>query len=452
MKQTLVAMMAGLLVVSQPWVGTAAAQSADRGHGLVDLLPTLLRSTVELAPPDVPGVPSHQAHFQPTETDNIYVVPNQFNAALLSSLATFPLGSSSGGFAFEGDPAIGDFRPASRSYGPMFAERALTSGRRNFQFGFTHQRASYTSFEGKDLDTGDIKFYLQHTDCCNPVGSYPNPAFEGDLVEAAVSLDIHTNTTAFLVNYGLTDRWDVGAALPIVHVSLGASVRASVDRIATSTNPQIHRFTGADPNQRTESLRGAATGLGDIVLRTKYRFVKAPGGGLAAAVDLRLPTGKEEDLLGLGTTQAKFLVIGSTEVGRFNPHVNLSYSVAGDSGLKEHGFDVNIPEEFGYTFGVDTAVSKATVAFDVIGRTLFDAGRFGDQTRSFAELGMPNATRQEFTRRDGNLNQVLGAVSAKVPVMRRLLITASALFTLNDAGLRDKFIPVIGFDYVFPRR
>jgi hypothetical protein len=447
MKHRLVAMAVGLLAAGHLGTGTASAQTTD--DHLAELLPNLLRSTVTLAPPTVEGVPSHQAHFQPTTMDNIYLVPNQFNGALLSSLATFPLGSSSGGFAFEGDPALGDFRPASRSYGPMFAERALTSGRRNFNFGFTHQRANYTSFEGKKLSDGDIKFYLKHTDCCTPVGEYPNPAFEGDLVEAAVSLDIETNTTAFLMNYGLTDRWDVGAAIPIVHVQLGASVRASVDRIATSTNPNIHRFAGSDPDHSVASASGDATGLGDVVLRTKYRFIKAQGGGLAAALDLRLPTGDEENLLGIGTTQAKVLLIGSTEVGAFNPHVNISYAFSGDSGLKDLG--VTIPKEFGYTFGVDAALGKVTAAFDVIGRNLIDAGRFADATRTFPELGAPSATRQEFARQDGNLNQVLGAFSVKVPVMQRLLITASALFTMNDAGLRDKVIPVIGLDYVFPR-
>jgi hypothetical protein len=32
------------------------------------------------------------------------------------------------------------------------------------------------------------------------------------------------------------------------------------------------------------------------------------------------------------------------------------------------------------------------------------------------------------------------------------LITANALFSINDAGLKAKFIPVIGFEYVFPRQ
>jgi hypothetical protein len=424
--------------------GQGYAQSSE--GNLADLLPDLLRRTVTLAPPSVPGFATHEAHFLPTERDNIYLVPNQFNGALLASLTTFPLGSSSGGFVFEGDPALGDFRPASRSFGPTFAERALTGGRGNFNFGFTFQAARYQSFEGKDLESDGPKFYLQHIDSANP-GSFPDPAYEGDLVEAQVSLDIKTDTTAFLFNYGLTDRWDVGAALPIVHVSMDAGVFARVDRAATGTTP-IHVFPGSSPDSSSQTTNGSATGIGDIVLRTKYRLMKSAGGGLAAGLDVRVPSGNEEDLLGLGTTQAKFLLIGSTEMGRIGPHFNISYAVAGESSLQ----DVDIPNEFGYTFGVDAVAGKATLAFDIIGRTLIDAGRFGDTARTFPLLGGGTVTRNEFGRRDGNLNQVLGAAGVKFPVTNKLLITANALFSINDAGLKAKFIPVVGFEYVFPRQ
>jgi hypothetical protein len=435
----------GLLTLCAGCVGVAPAPAS--AQTLSELLPNLLRSTVVLAPPNAPGFPTHEAHFLPTDSDNIYLVPNQFNGALLASLTTFPLGSSSGGFVFEGDPALGDFKPASRSYGPTFAERALTIGRGNFNFGFTFQAASYDSFEGQDLENGDIKFYLQHIDSTNP-GQFPNPAFEGDLVEASVSLKITTNTTAFLFNYGLSDRWDVGAAVPISHVSLDAGVNARVDRAATGPTSPIHLFPGADPDRSSQTTSGDATGIGDIVLRTKYRLTKTQGGGLAAGLDLRLPTGNEEELLGLGTTQAKFVLIGSTEIGNFGPHMNISYAVAGESGLHE----VNIPNEFGYTFGVDAVAGRATLAFDIVGRTLIDAGRFGDTTRTFPLLGGGTVSRTEFGRRDGNLNQVLGVAGVKFPVMDKLLITANAMFSINDAGLKAKFIPVVGFEYVFPRQ
>jgi hypothetical protein len=424
----------------------AAAQTTSTSGSLSDLLPHLLTSGVTLAPPDVPGVPSHSAHFLPAPNDPIFSLTSQFNNALVASLAAFPLGSSSGGFVFEGDPALGDFRPASRSFGPTFAERALTSGKGNFNFGVTFQSASFDTFESKHLDDGSIKFFIHHTDCCGTIGPTPDPFFEADLVREDLTLKLKTNTTALLFNYGLTDRWDIGAAVPIVHVSIDASALATIDRVGTAAIPAIHHFTGSDPDHETITASGDATGLGDIVVRTKYRLVKAPGGGLAAGIDLRLPSGDDKDLLGIGTTQAKLLIIGSGEMGVVALHANAAYAFAGSSDVVG-----DIPKEFDYTLGAEVVAGKTTLAFDLIGHTLFDTSRFEDAPVSFPVAGGGSVTRTAFQYHSGNLNQVLGSAGVKVPVASHLLITANALFSLNDAGLKANVIPVIGLEYVFPR-
>jgi hypothetical protein len=439
----------GLLCLAVLAARPVAAQSTS----LSGLLPTLLTHGVTLAPP-TSGV-NHEAHFEPSEnpSDPLYSqviqLSSQLNSALLSSLATFPLGSSSGGFVFEGDPALGDFRPASKSFGPTFAERAFTSGKHNFNFGLTFQRASFDSFEGKNLDDGGISFYLRHTNCC-PAGApdgFPNPAFEADLVREDLSMKLDTNTTAFLFNYGITDRLDIGAALPIVHVSIEASGLATIDRVSGS-DATVHRFAGADPDHQTLAPQsGSATGLGDIVVRAKYRIVKATGGGLAAGLDLRLPSGDEKDLLGLGTTQAKFLLIASREMGNVAVHGNLSYAVAGNSDIAG-----DIPKEVGYTAGAEVVAGRATIAFDLVGRTLKDAVRFADQTQDEPTNTTGGfVTRTVFSPSTANLTQVLGVIGVKYPLAPNLLVTANALFSLNDAGLKAKFTPVVGLEYVFPR-
>ena len=57
------------------------------------------------------------------------LVPGQVNRALLTMLSTYPLGSPSGGFTYTIDPALGTLTRSSESFGPSFAERALTTGR-----------------------------------------------------------------------------------------------------------------------------------------------------------------------------------------------------------------------------------------------------------------------------------------------------------------------------------
>jgi hypothetical protein len=434
----------------------AAAQSTSNNKSnLSNVLIGLLTDGVTLAAPATQGAPDHEAHFLALDANNpngtvsqaTYPLAAQFNSILVGSLATFPLGSSSGGFVFEGDPALGDFKPASRSFGPTFGERALTSGKGNFNVGLNFQRASYSSFEGKNLDDGSLVFFLHHNDCCPPRGTYPLPSLESDLIQEKVSLDLDTNSTAFLFNYGLTDRWDVGAAVPIVHVSVTGSVDSTIQHIASGVDPNVHLIpNGTNHFAKTDS--GTATGLGDIVVRSKYRFLKAPGGGLAAALDLRLPSGDEENLLGLGAAQAKFLFIASQELANVALHGNVSYAVAGtpDSGAE-------IPKEFGYNVGAEVMAGRATVTFDLIGRSLRNAVRFADRTENEPIDPTGNfVTRTAFLNYNGTLNQVLGVAGVKVLVAPHLLLTVNGMFSMNDAGLKAKFIPVLGFEYVFPRR
>src|SRR6202007_2085795 len=86
-------------------------------------------------------------------------------------------------------------------------------------------------------------------------------------------------------------------------------------------------YRGRAFTQATASA--SAIGLADIVLRTKYTFFANHGSGVAGAVDLRLPTGREENLLGAGTASLKFTGIGSVESGRYGLHANGGYSVGG---------------------------------------------------------------------------------------------------------------------------
>jgi len=51
--------------------------------------------------------------------------------------------------------------------------------------------------------------------------------------------------------------------------------------------------------------------------------------------------------------------------------------------------------------------------------------------------------------RNGNLNVVLGVVGGKINLGGRFLLNVTVLFQMNDAGLKPKPTPVIGFDYVF---
>lgn len=344
--------------------------------------------------------------------------------AISSQLSTFPLGSSAGGFSWTFMPGTGTFSRASESFGPMFAERALTVGRRRLNLGVNYQRTAFDSFEGRSLRDREIVFYTP---------------FPGGLVgEDALDLELTTQTFSVFANYGVTDRIDIGVVVPIVHVDLNADLRF---HFLNSVGTRVGTF------EQTTAGGGSATGISDIVARVKYRVVDLAGGGVAAGADLRLPSGDEEDLLGIPGTQAKFYGVFSAELGRVSPHANFGYTLSWGNELTEDATSIFLepPDEIGYVFGADVAVTpRVTVAGDVLGRVILDVPRL-----EFTDVGLgPTFTEFSFTGLS-TLNQAIATAGVKVNVTGNLLVSGNLLMPLTDGGLRPKITPVIGVDYSF---
>jgi len=393
------------------------------------------------------------------------------------------------------DPATGLVKPASESFGPGFAERALTNGKGRFAIGVNYQHLALQSYEGTDLENGDLAFVLQHNDCCPSAGggaagaSPDDPPFEGDLVRMSLSLNLKTDIVAPFFSYGVNNRWDVGVIVPIVHVSLNPTITSTIDRVATcpggtctGLNQLIHSWNGQGQTTKTETLSGSASGIGDVVLRTKYRFADATGGGFAGGLDVRLPTGDKENLLGTGAVQTKVYLIASAELSKLAPHVNFGFThSSGDISTSLTSLpsssqpanaatqtqinaatgvllaDTHLPNEINFFGGVDYAAHPlVTLSADLIGRTFLDTERFAMVSRQFAfrtVAGGPisNETRSTFdTTGSGSLTSLLGVVGAKLNLTGTpFLLTANVLFPLNHSGLSPKVTPVFGLEYSF---
>lgn len=397
--------------------------------------------------------PTHAAHFRGYEPEQI-IVPLAINSTIVSQLGNVPIASSSGGFSWTVDPSLGTFSRRTSSFGPAFAERAFTGGAKRWSAGFNYQRSTYDSFEGRDLD-GEIKVYLLHEDCCAPFATEPpNPFFEGDVIENTMNLKLTSDTFTFFANYGVTDRLDLGLALPVVSTDMDVTVTSRIVRQATVGIPGIHSFDAALSDTRVVTQSGSATGIGDIVLRGKYGLYQTERLGLAAGLDLRVPTGDEENLLGTGGTQTKLYFVASGGAQRIAPHVNVGYTFSAGGGYGAAEVSSDQPNEFNYTFGFDTALTpRLTFAADLLGRSLIDSGRLELGTREvpFTTSGGQTGVGQfeEFAIRDGNLNLAVGAAGVKWNPRGTLLISAHGLFPLTKAGLRDNFTAVIGIDYSF---
>jgi hypothetical protein len=190
---------------------------------------------------------------------------------------------------------------------------------------------------------------------------------------------------------------------------------------------------------------------------------------MAAAVDVRLPTGDEDNLLGLGTTQAKVYFILSSSGERFSPHVNVGFTISG-KGNVEPGLvytPLGVSDEFNYAAGVEfIAHKRVTIVGDILGQTLFDAGTVAPESKTYqfrpgagSSSAVPletstvnpltgNAYRQ-LALTSGNLNLPLATAGAKVNVARNLLFTGNVLFPLTNGGLRDRLTFAFGLDFAF---
>ncbi len=234
--------------------------------------------------------------------------------------------------------------------------------------------------------------------------------------------------------------------VPFVRVNMDATVNASILRLATQNLP-VHSFPGG-ATTKAFAASGSATGVGDVLLRGKYRFVDTIGGGLAANIDLRLPTGDDQNLLGTGSVGATFSLIGSSTMGRLAPHFNTGFTLKGNSG------DLDQAQEFNYKIGTElVATPTLTVSADLVGRSLIGAGRLElfDNVRRFrSATDVPDSiTLQEYQLRDTTLNLATLALGSKFNVRSNLLLNASVLVALTDAGVTARVTPVVGFDFTF---
>jgi len=468
-----------------------------RAQSLAGILPTSLETGVTMTSNAavVGGGNPHEAHFIAAlgATGPGSAPWAAINKLIAEQVNTFPIGSSSGGFVFTFDSSTGILKPASESFGSTFAERALTNGRGRWGFGLNYQHLEFKSFEGVDLQNGSFQYVLQHNDCCGAVGNPADPVdpfFEGDLVNMSVALQIKSDVVDPFLSYGLTSRWDVGVVVPIVKLQLSSGVTSTIVRLSTAgSNPPIHSWDGLGQTVKAfPTLSGSASGIGDVILRTKYRFVDLEQGGLAAGLEVRLPTGDKENLLGTGGVQTTLLFIASGEVARVSPHVNVGYTwskgqisntavtlpttplsvvspttsnaTTSNQITSDYGVplaDTHLSNEFNYVGGVDVAVHPLlTVSGDLVGRTLTNSQRFAlvaqnFQYRTISSGPLSSVSMPTFTNTgSGTLNTLLGVVGAKFNIPgTKLLLTGNVLFPLTDTGLRPKITPVVGLDYSF---
>jgi len=413
------------------WVGVLVgpADATD----LKDVIPNLFGQGIILQPGGpLPFFPQN-SRFQESSLQ----VLDQLNTQLITGIGVPSFNSSVTGFTFDIERGI----PVrtTESLGPLLTERATTLGARKLDLTFTYTRVNFTKLEGKDLNNLELVF-LRDDANGNGVRDTSGPfSFESDIIGGAkLKVDLTEDIFALIATYGLTSEWDIGIVVPVTHIRLRASAQGPLiifdqfgNRGGTSIGGlPVHRF-GPDSTPPAVSLSdetavsvsggGDATGLGDIILRTKYNFLRnyddlVPD--LAFLFEIKLPTGDEDQLLGTGGTNLTGLLIGSKTYGHwFTPHVNLGYEI-----------DTKDTQQntIRYSLGFDARLSsELTAAAAVIGRAKPDGRGAGDHIIDLS-LGV----------KWNPVNSLILRANVQIPLDK-------------NNGLRADFIPTVGVEYIF---
>jgi hypothetical protein len=333
--------------------------------------------------------------------------------ALLNELTTLPISTSSSGFTYLFDPTLGTVGRASNSFGPFFVERALTSGRNQLSFGAAFRYSQFDQLDGRDLRSGTF------VTTANRFRDEAQP-FDVETLE----LRIDTRTVTAFANYGVTDRFDIGAAVPIVSMNLSGE-RVNTYRGQTLIQAQATAVT---------------SGVADVAITARAHLLGGGASGLAAGAEIRLPTGREEDLLGSGELAVRLLGIASFEGTHAAAHVNGGYWFGG------------ISREGSYSGAVTVAASsRVTLVGELLGRWIEGFGEIAEVSAPHPRSVGVETIRLLPVDTGSRTMTNIAVAGIKWNVGDRWLVNSNVLIPVTNRGLRARVIPTIGLDYSFGR-
>jgi hypothetical protein len=329
--------------------------------------------------------------------------------ALLVNLTSVPLVSSSSGFLYRFNPALGTVERATESFGAFFVERALTAGAGRASLGVSAYTAGFDRLGSLDLRDGSLPTVA------NQFRDEPLP-FDTE----TLTLQVRSSTLTIFGSVGISDDFEIGAALPLISLTLDGE-RVNVYR-GTSTVQALGE--------------ASASGIGDIALRAKYTLASTDVAALAAAAEVRLPTGDETNLLGAGATAYRFLGIGSFESGRLTLHGNAGFVFGG------------VSDEFNASGAASVAVDpRVTLSGEVLVR----------QIKDLSDVELVSAPHPTIVGVDthrllaGEAGVTVSTLVAgfKWNIARAVVLGGHVAFPLARRGLTAPLVPSLSFEYGF---
>ena len=404
----------------------------------------------------------HEVHFQASSISDFRPI----NAEIGLQLSQVPLAAPVAGVTFQNgvwQEAVG--------LGPVLTDRAETIGRHAIFLGFNYEYFDFDQADNINLRNFGAVFSHEYEACpgdptvtgipciTNSSGQYV-PLFTEDVIATQNRLDLMVNQYSIVGTYGLTSKWDISLAVPILQIRMNMISNATIYNFEPPPVNHLFVSSTSDPNEAYVSPSNAifnnhhsAMGVGDIRVRNKFVVWQSDSekSSIAAGLDVRLPTGDANNFLGSGTWGVRPFVIFS-HASKVSPHMGAGFESNGQSILAG---DVTIqpvvknhlPDVLSYNAGVDTSLPRMHwlgLSADFIGNSLMSASRIkGTTTTDYGGNSHPDMLPSAST-----VNEEAVSLGAKIRASK-LLIVGNCLIRLNNAGLHYKPSPLIGVSYTF---
>jgi hypothetical protein len=324
---------------------------------------------------------------------------------------SLPVVSASAGFTYEYNPELEVFERTSDTLGPLFLERPDTIGRGKLNFNVSYQYVQFDTYDGREIDS------LSNAD---PILLAGGGVTGGSNLE--YRLGLHSHIVGLSATYGLLDDLDLNLLVPLIQTNFDVGV---------DTGGQH----GHDSND--------AFGVGDVLMRLKYRLPDQGAIRSALGLMLRFPSGDQDDFHGTGEFEASPSFYVSTLLwDRLHPHLNAAVD------LRPGEIDRS---QARYGIGIDADVlTRLGLSLAFLGRSEFSG------SASFRDTAFLHQTASgptplpllgvEFDRKD----YFDVSFGTRVVVWRDVMLFANVIRRLNDDGLRnDTVIPAVGVEGTF---
>ena len=343
------------------------------------------------------------------DQDAAAIARDTVTRALIVNLTSVPIATSSSGFLYRLNPSLGTVERVTDSFGGFFIERALTPGHGRASFGLSASSSSFDQLDGvRLLDGGLLTIANRFRDEAAPFDT------------ETLTLRVRSSTVTAYASVGVTDRLEIGGALPFVRLTLDGQ--------------RLNVYRGESLLQASGSA--TASGVADAAIRAKYTVLAGRQGGVAIAAELRLPTGNADNLLGAGAAGFRLIGIGALEHGPL--------MLSGNAGLVRGGISDEV------TFGGAAAVAvhpRVSLTAEVLARHVAELRPVELSSRPHPTVADVETLRLI----GGDPGRLIagGVTGLKWNPTGTMVIGANLRWNFTTAGLTAPLTPSVTLEYGF---